>query len=238
VVCSHFPDRNSYGRRHPVTSRGTGPPGGFSLVEILVVITIIVILSAASIPLGLNFVKHYKITGAAQGVAAEVQRARAQAVKRNTGRGILLNFNYPAAEAYQFTSLDPSPLTGNWDGAVYPANPGYCRSAAANFGSVPTPPNNLIDPNVGAGVQSPHGVPIQLPIDVVFDSGERNALLFCADGSVAAVNAAGAAGGGVLTRASNGVDWLMTIRDRTTQLTRVIRISPGGRVRVEPEGMP
>lgn len=216
-----------------MTSEGTGPPGGFSLIEILVVLTIIVIISAASIPAGLNFVKHYKITGAAQGVAAEIQRARAQAVKRNTGRGVLLNFNYPAAQSYQFTSLDPDPMTGNWDGAVYPGNPGYCRSASANFGTVPAPPNNVIDPDRSAGVQSPHGFPIVLPQDVGFDAGTRNALLFCADGSVAAVNAAGQVGGAVLTQAPNGVDWLMTLRDRTTQLTRVIRISPGGRVQVE-----
>jgi prepilin-type N-terminal cleavage/methylation domain-containing protein len=216
-----------------VTSEGTGPPGGFSLVEILIVITIIVIISAASIPLGLNFVKQYKITGAAQGVAAEIQRARVQAVKRNTGRGILLNFNYPEARAYQFTSLDPDPMTGNWDGAVYPANPGNCNSAGANFGTVPDPPNNLLDPNRSAGVQSPHGIPIELPLDVGFDDGQSNALLFCADGSVSAVNAAGQVGGAVLTLAPNGVEWIMAVRDRTTQLKRVIHISPGGRVRVE-----
>jgi len=216
-----------------VTSKGTGPPGGFSLIEILVVITIIVIISAASIPLGLNFVKQYKITGAAQGVAAEIQRARAQAVKRNTGRGILLNFNYPEAQTYQFTSLDPDPMTGNWDGAVYPANPGNCNSAAANFGTVPDPPNNVIDPDLSAGVQSPHGIPIELPLDIGFEAGQRNALLFCADGSFAVVNAAGPVGGAALTLAPNGMDWLLTVRDRTTQLTRVIRISPGGRARVE-----
>ena len=216
-----------------MTSKATRPSAGFSLVEILVVITIIVIISAASIPLGLNFVKQYKITGAAQGIAAEIQRARAQAVKRNSGRGILLNFNYPQAAAYQFTSLDPNPMTGNWDGGVYPANPGNCNNVAANYGIVPDPPNNVIDPDRTAGVQSPHGMPIDLPQDIGFEGGQRNALLFCADGSVVAVSAGGSVGGSVLTLDANGVDWIMTIRDRTTDLSRVIRVSPGGRVRVE-----
>ena len=216
-----------------MTSRATRPPLGFSLVEIMIVITIIVIISAASIPLGLNFVKHYKITGAAQGVAAEIQRARAQAVKRNTGRGVLLNFNYPQAAAYQFTSLDPNPMTGNWDGGVYPANPGNCNNVAGNYGIVPDPPNNVTDPDRTAGVQSPHGMPIDLPQDIGFEGGQRNALLFCADGSVVAVSAGGSVGGSVLTLDANGVDWIMTIRDRTTDLSRVIRVSPGGRVRVE-----
>ena len=199
----------------------------------MIVITIIVIISAASIPLGLNFVKHYKITGAAQGIAAEVQRARAQAVKRNSGRGILLNFNYPQAAAYQFTSLDPNPMTGNWDGGGYPANPGNCNNVAGNYGIVPDPPNNVTDPDRTAGVQSPHGMPIDLPQDIGFEDGQRNALLFCADGSVVAVSAGGSVGGSVLTLDANGVDWIMTIRDRTTDLSRVIRVSPGGRVRVE-----
>jgi prepilin-type N-terminal cleavage/methylation domain-containing protein len=218
-----------------VTSRAKKPPLGFSLVEILVVITIIVIISAATIPMGLNFAKHYKITGAAQGIAAEIQRARAQAVKRNSSRGILLNFNYPNAANYQFTSLDPDPMTGNWDGAVYPGNPGNCNQVAPNYGEVPAPPNNVIDPDPAAAVQSPHGIPIDLPNDIEFEAGQRNALLFCADGSVYAVNAAGPVGGAVLTLDPNGVDWLLTVRDRTTQLSRVIRVSPGGRARVDPE---
>jgi hypothetical protein len=70
-----------------------------------------------------------------------------------------------------------------------------------------------------------------LPLDLGFDDGERNALLFRADGSVAAVNAGGPAGPGVLVQ--DGNDWLVTVRDSTTDLTRVIRISPGGRVRLE-----
>ena len=217
-----------------MTSKATRPSAGFSLVEILVVITIIIIIAAASIPMGLNYVKHYKLTGAAQGIAAEVQRARAQAVKRNTGKGILLNFNYPQAATYQFTSLDPDPMTGNWDGNVYPGNPGNCNESAVNYGVVPDPPNNVADPDLPAGVQSPHGFPIALPQDVLFDDGDLNALVFCADGSVAAVNAGGSVGDAALILADNGVDWVMTIRDRVTQLTRVIRVTPNGRVLVEP----
>jgi hypothetical protein len=156
-------------------------------------------------------------------------------VKRNTGKGILLNFNYPQPAAYQFTSLDPDPRTGNWDGNVYPSNPGNCNQSTINYGMVPDPPNNVVDPNLNAGVQSPHGFPITLPQDIEFvpDGAVRNALLFCADGSVAAVNASGSVGNAALTLAENGVDWIMTVRDRTTQLTRAIRITPAGRVLVD-----
>lgn len=204
---------------------------GFTLVEILVVIAIIAIVSAASIPMGLNYVRHYKIMGAAQGIAAQAQRARAQAVKLNTSRGVLLNFNYPLGGQYQYTSLDPNPMTGNWDGGVYPANPGVFEVGRIDYGSVPAPPDNIVDPNPGAGIQSPHGLPVVLGQDLGFEPGERNALLFRADGSVAAVNAGGPTGGGVLV--ADGIDWLVTVRDSATDLTRVVRISPGGRIRLD-----
>lgn len=204
---------------------------GFTLIELLVVILIITIISAASIPMGLNFVRHYKITGAAQAVAAEVNRARAQAVKLNTARGVLLAFNYPAPRQYQYTSLDPDPWTGNWDGGVYPQNPGVFELGMTDYGRVPAPPANVIDPDPGAGVQSPHGIPVELPQDIMFEPGERNALLFRSDGSVAAVNAEGPIGNAALVQ--DGNDWLVTIRDTTTELARVIRISPGGRVRLD-----
>lgn len=206
---------------------------GFTLIELLVVILIIIIISAASIPMGLNFVRHYKITGAAQNVVAQIQRARSQAVKLNTSRGVLLNFNYPGVSEYQFTSLEPNPMTGNWDGGVYPVNPGVFELGVVAYGTAPDPPSNMLDPDLNAGIQSPHGLPIELPQDINFDVGERNALLFRADGSVAAVNAAGPIGTAALVQ--DGTDWLITVRDSSTQLTRVIRVNPGGRVRLEVE---
>ena len=201
---------------------------GFSLIEIMVVITIIVIVSAASIPMGLNFVRHYKVTGAVQNVAAQVQMSRGQSVKRNTNRGILLNFNYPQPGMYQFTSLDPSPVTGTWDGGVYPTfAPLSYTENLVNFGAVPVPPNNTNDPDRPNGVMSPHGIPIVLPNDVQFDPGGFNALLFRADGSVRAVNAAGGEAAAVNVV---GVDFQVVVRDTTTQINKTLTISRNGRV--------
>ena len=205
---------------------------GFTLIEILVVITIIVIVSAASIPMGLNFVRHYKVTGAVQNVAAQVQMSRGQSVKRNTNRGILLNFNYPQPGMYQFTSLDPSPVTGTWDGGVYPTfAPLSFTENMVNFGAVPAPPNNTNDPDRPNGVMSPHGIPIVLPDDVQFDPGGFNALLFRADGSVRAVNAAGNTGVAAVNIV--GVDFQVVLRDTTTQITKTLTISRNGRVLTE-----
>ena len=205
---------------------------GFTLIELMVVVSIIVIVSAASIPMGLSFVRGYQISGAANNAAAQMQMARSQSVKLNTQRGVLLNFNYPQPGMYQWTSLDPNPMTGAWDSDVYPDfNPKNYAEGAANYGVVPGEPNNTVNPDPANGVMSPHGVPTDLPQDLLFDAGASNALLFRSDGSVRAVNAGGASGGGVLTLV--GLDWQFTIRDPRTNLTRVITITRNGRITVQ-----
>lgn len=204
---------------------------GFSLIELMVVVSIIVIVSAASIPMGLNFVRHYQVTGAAQNVASMVQMSRGQAVKRNTQRGILLNFNYPQPGQYQFTSLDPSPMTGTWDGVFYPNfAPRTYQEGMAAFGAVPVPPNNILDPDAANGVFSPNGIPVDMPQEIAFDPGVFNALLFRADGSVRAVTAAGGGAGAVTL---NGVDFQLTVRDPRTNLTKTLTISQNGRVTLD-----
>lgn len=202
---------------------------GFTLIELLVVVSIIVIVSAASIPMGLTFVRNYQVMGAAQGIAAQMQSARGQAVKLNTQRGVLLNFNYPGPGQYQWTSLEPNPMTGNWDTAVYPTYaPRNYQEGMLNYGAVPVPPANTLNPDAPNGIMSPHGTPIDLPQQLSFDPGVSNALLFRSDGSVRAVSAGPQAG--VLT--VNGLTWTMTVRDPNTNLTKIITITRNGRVTI------
>jgi len=205
---------------------------GFTLIELLVVVSIIVIVSAASIPMAMNFVRNYQVDGAANNVASQMQLARGQAVKLNTQRGVLLNFNYPRADMYQWTSLDPNPMTQDHDGGAYPDfNPKNYDEGMANYGVVPAEPNNTLDPNPAAGVMSPHGVPVPLADDIQFDPGASNALLFRSDGSVRAVNTGGPSGAGVIT--PNGLDFQLTVRDPRTNLTRTVTITRNGRITTE-----
>jgi hypothetical protein len=72
---------------------------------------------------------------------------------------------------------------------------------------------------------------MDLPLDVQFDPGNFNALLFRADGSVRAVNAAG--NGGVAAVRVVGVDFQVSVRDNNTQIVKTITISRNGRVLTE-----
>ena len=204
---------------------------GFTLIELMVVIAIIVTTAAATIPMGLNFVQHYRVIAAGQNVAGMIQRSRGEAVKRNTQRGILLNLNYPQTRQYQFTSLDPSPETGNWDGEYYPNfAPRTYTEGDLVFGAVPAVPFNVNDPNIDLGVMSPHGQVGFLPRQILFDPGQFNALLFRTDGSVRAVNTPNGGAGAI---DEVGVNYEFTVRDPRTNLTKLVTVSRNGRVRVE-----
>jgi prepilin-type N-terminal cleavage/methylation domain-containing protein len=199
---------------------------GFSMIELVVVLAIIAITSTIAIPMGINYIRNYEVIGAAQNVASQMQMTRAQAVRRNSRRGMLLNFDYPEAGRYQFTTLDEDPMNGGWDGDIYPANPGVFDQSNRNYGQAPTPPANIAAP--GGGLPSPHGVVMSLPNNMEFVPGRQyGSLLFRVDGSVEAVNA-GNVGARVIQEV--GLNWVMQVRHLDYELTRTITISRNGRV--------
>ncbi len=201
---------------------------GFSMVELAVVLGLVGIIVAISIPSAMSYVRNYQMMSAAQNVATQVQRARSQVVRRNSHRGLILNFDYPAADQYQYTSMDEDPVNGGWDGSVYPGNPGAFNSnVSRNYGIAPSPPANVNSP--AADIPSPHGLVMELPNGVQFIGGTYSSLLFRFDGSVEAVHSVNV-GSQVITE--NGLNWEIRIRQPDTGLTRTITISKNGRVAV------
>jgi prepilin-type N-terminal cleavage/methylation domain-containing protein len=77
---------------------------GFSMVEILTVVGIIGVLSAFSMPAILSYMRFFQIRAGAAQVAAELQQARANAIKRNANFGVV--FFIRSTTEYQIYAED------------------------------------------------------------------------------------------------------------------------------------
>jgi len=64
------------------------PEQGFSLVEMMIVVAIIMVMAAISLPSIGQYMRNYKIRGAAQNVASTLQSARGKAIATNTNAGV------------------------------------------------------------------------------------------------------------------------------------------------------
>jgi prepilin-type N-terminal cleavage/methylation domain-containing protein len=88
---------------------------GFSLVEMLIVLIVILIMSAIALPGILRYMRTYKVRGAAQQVASAIQTARSRAIMRNVQRGVV--FTIVDRNTYRFVVEDP-PVTAESEGPL------------------------------------------------------------------------------------------------------------------------
>ncbi len=70
--------------------RERGEEGGFSLIEMMIVIAIIMIVAVASTPYMVNVISAARMRGNMQGLATFIQQSRGNAVRTNTPRAIYL----------------------------------------------------------------------------------------------------------------------------------------------------
>jgi prepilin-type N-terminal cleavage/methylation domain-containing protein len=82
---------------------------GFSLMELLVVVAIIMIIAATGLPAIARYIKNYQIRGASQQVAGEISTARSKAIMKNVNYGV--TFVVLSNNTYQYVIEDSSHCT-------------------------------------------------------------------------------------------------------------------------------
>lgn len=118
---------------------------GFTLVELLVVVGIIAIMAAVSLPFIVGYVRQYKIKGAQQEVAKEIQSARGKAIGKNVNFGV--TFLTLSESTYRWViEDDQDPEDGmsttrfNWTDLLDDSNP----ALAAQRGPVLSLPTGVV----------------------------------------------------------------------------------------------
>ncbi len=117
--------------------RGLRPQAGFSLLEILIVVAVVIVLAAISIPLISSWVAQYRLDIAAQQVADSLQTAKMQAVSKTRRRELLFDVtgNRLGIEGSTLVEL-PGGVKFDTGGVGVPPDPAVVLGQAVTFPSV------------------------------------------------------------------------------------------------------
>jgi len=191
---------------------------GFSLIEMLIVVFIIAIMAAVALPNIGQYIRNYKVKGAAQEVAGELQSARSRAIVSNTNEGV--SFVVLDQDTYRFVQEDlAAPAPERFGGIrTLPSGVVFVVSTLADPG--PTVRFNRLggfcNPASSTGTCDP-----PVPQSDRFQAGEASLIT-----SGPHLNYIGA-------EAATGT-MVVRLRETGTQLERTVRIAPGGRVLPQP----
>jgi prepilin-type N-terminal cleavage/methylation domain-containing protein len=194
---------------------------GFTLVELLVVVGVIAIMAAVSLPFIVGYVKQYKIKGAQQEVAKELQAARGKAIGKNVNFGVV--FLPMSDSTYRWIIEDD-------------------QDPEDGFSTVRFAWLDLINDNFNA-LDAQRGPLMTLPVGVVFSQACPNltgpwltAIRFgrlgswCEQGTI---DCPDVTVGSTFVQ-SVGSTATICLAQPDTGLTRVVTIAKGGRVTAQP----
>jgi prepilin-type N-terminal cleavage/methylation domain-containing protein len=199
---------------------------GFSLVELLVVVGIIGAMAAVALPSIGRYIRNFRIKGATQQVATEMNVARSKAIMKNVNLGVV--FAVVNSTQYRWVVEDDQlpQTTPNWtavsgeDWATLVADP-------AQAGVIQTLPTNVsfVNPDncgIPAGTDN-FGVRFtQLGSTCVFGAGSCQG----APPNSSAITTS-------LVRFASARH-VVCLQENSTSLTRTVSVSSGGRVLAQP----
>lgn len=180
---------------------------GFTLLEMLVVVAIVMTMAAVALPSIGTYFRNYKIKGAAQEVAGEVTTARSKAIMTNTNAGV----SFAAVDADSYRWIQEDLAGGEQFGPLkeLPVGIRFVASGTANAGPV------LRFRRLG-GFCVP-GVAPCAAIPAALCTG-------------AEAPRCGREPGGNFVGTEAGGGTIITLLEEATNLQRAVRIAPGGRV--------
>lgn len=189
---------------------------GFSLIELLVVVALIVIMAAVALPNIGGYIRNYKVRGAAQDVASEIQAARSKAIMTNTNAGVY--FAVVDLNSYRWLQVDNA--TGEQLGPLRDL-PGGVQFVAGAI----SPSSSLRFSRLGAACNPAVSPCPALPSGTALcATDEVPARCPNVAGSGTFISQDGGPGGGMM----------VTVVETSTSLQRTVRLSPGGRILPQP----
>ncbi len=194
------------------THAKVGRERGFSLLEMLVVVAIIATMAAVALPSIGTYVRNYKIRGATQELAGEVQTARAKAIMTNTNAGV--SFVAVDADSYRWVQEDLPLAEQLGPLKELPQGIRFVASGTAQAGP------SLRFQRLGGFCNPVAGSPCAPAPGTVCTSGELSTR--CSREPL-----------GTFVGTEPGGGMRITLLEEGSQLQRTVRIAPGGRVLVQ-----
>ena len=193
-------------RQRLCRTRHASSEGGFSLVELIIVVGLIAVMAAVGLPAIGRYFRNYQIRSAAREVAAEIQTARTKAIMKNVNWGVL------------FVTLSPTTYR-----VVIEDDPENPSSPTLNvMDPVRTLPGDVTFGTAGAT----NGAVRFTRMGIACDPGSDTVL--CPDAGIGADFVRYVTG----TDATAGTGWFIDLTQPSTGLTQTVRVLSGGRVMV------